>query len=80
MTQRKFYKTRIEIEVLSEEPIPATMELDDIVRECREGAWSMCPIKYKATEINGRQAASALLRHGSDTEFFQLTPLGEDSD
>jgi len=37
MTDRKFYKTVISIEVLSEEPISEGMELGTIVNQCIEG-------------------------------------------
>ena len=80
MTDRKFYKTVISIEVLSEEPIPGDMELDSIVKECRDGCYSMRPLKHTVTKINGRQAANALKRQGSDPDFFRLTNSGADND
>jgi hypothetical protein len=79
MTDRKFFKTIISIEVLSEEPIPDGMELDSIVREAREGDFSMRPLKHDETEINGKQAARALLKQGSDPSFFSLTEKSEDA-
>lgn len=79
MTDRKFYKTVIKFEVLSEEPIPAGMEYENIVHECKEGDWSMRPLGEKETELNGKQAARALLKQGSDPAFFSLTEKGEDA-
>ena len=78
MTDRKFHKTIISIEVLSEERIPEGMELDAIVQEAREGDFSMRPLQHEETEINGEQAAAALLEQGSSPDFFSLTPDGED--
>jgi hypothetical protein len=78
MTDRKFYRTVIAIEVLSEEPIPAGMELENIVHDCVEGSYSMRPLKHKEIEINGRVAAQNLIRQGSDPSFFQLTKNGND--
>jgi hypothetical protein len=79
MTDRKFYKTVISIEVLSEEPIPEGMELGTIVNQAIEGDYSMRPLQHRETEINGKQAAKALQLQGSDPEFFSLTEKGEDA-
>lgn len=80
MTDRKFYKTVIKIEVLSEEPIPSGMDLENVIAECKEGACSMRQFGWKETELNGKQAAKGLLLQGSDPGFFQLTEKGEDTD
>lgn len=80
MTNRKFYKTVIEFTVLSEVPIPSGMSLGSIADECINGDWSMGDSTHKQTELNGKQAASALLNQGSDPDFFGLTDEGEDND
>lgn len=80
MTDRKFYKTEIKFTVLSEEPIPDGMELASIANECINGDWSMGNASHKETEINGKQAARALINQGSDPGFFRLTDNGEDSE
>lgn len=80
MTDRKFYKTVIKFEVLSEEPIPPGMEMENIIHECKEGDWSMRPLGEKETILNGKQAARALVNQGSDPSFFQLTDKGEDTE
>ncbi len=80
MTDRKFHRTTITIEVLSEEAIPDGMDLEKIASECTDGAWTMRTLKYKEVELNGHQAAANLLRQGSDPSFFQLTSKGEDAE
>jgi len=77
MTNRKFYKTKITFEVLSEEPI-GDMEMSHIVHECMEGGFSGDTINSTETIMNGKQAAKALIKQGSDTEFFQLNEDGSD--
>ena len=78
MTDRKFHKRLLTIEVLSEEPIPEGMDLRDIVEEAHSGSYSMRIAKDTETELNGKQAARALLKQGSSTDFFSLTENGED--
>ena len=78
MTKAKFFKTTIAIEVLSEDPIPQGMELESIIQEAITGSYSMRPLKHVQKEINGRQAAQALLKQGSDPSFFSLDEKGND--
>jgi len=78
MTDRRFFRTIIAIEVLSEEQIPEGMELDSVVREARDGAYSMRPLKHEVQSLSGRQAANALRKQGSDPMFFRLTKGGND--
>jgi hypothetical protein len=78
MTTRKFYKTTITIEVLSEEPIPEEMDLADIIQESSEGAFSRGVVSEKETVLNGEQAVKALAEQGSDPEFFGLDEKGND--
>ena len=80
ISPRKFFKTVIAIEVLSEDRIPDGLELDQIVQECRDGGYSMRPLKHAVTKINARQAANALSRHGSDPSFFRLNADGTEDE
>ena len=80
MTDRKFYKTIITLEVLSEEPIPAWMEAEDIVRESSDGSFSMATVGNNEVELDGKQMVGELNEQGSDPEFFNLTDDGEDID
>jgi hypothetical protein len=80
MTKRKFFKTIITIEILSEAPFPESMDTSDVIREANVGSYSMRQMPRQQKEINGVQAAQALLTQGSDPSFFQLTPKGNDLD
>lgn len=80
MTDRKFHKRLLTIEVLSEEPIPEGMEVETIIEESKSGDYSMRIASDEESELNGKEAADALLEQGSDPGFFQLTPEGEDAE
>lgn len=77
MTERKFYKTTITFEVLSEEPI-GSVSLSDLEYMTTEGH---CSGQFKDTieqVLNGKEMADALTEQGSDTEFFELDEDGND--
>jgi ABC-type antimicrobial peptide transport system ATPase subunit len=78
MTKRKFFKTKIEIEILSEEPFEWN-NLDDIKYALTEGHCSGVVKEvghYKP--LNGKQVVKELIKHGSDPECFQLNSKGND--
>lgn len=76
---RKFYKTIITLEILSEEQIPDDMTLDNIYAEAMDGGYSMRQVgTWKETELSGKQAVKALKKQGSDPGFFNLTNKGEE--
>jgi len=79
ISERKFYKKTMKVEFLSEEPFPR-LGLEGMVAEATDGSFSMNITQDTETEITGKQAARALLNHGSDPSFFQLTPTGQDMD
>jgi len=76
--KRKFYRTVIELEVLSEEPLnDATM--GDIDYGINEGGYSGRYVtKIQDQEVDGKTMAELLLEQGSDTEFFNLDENGKD--
>lgn len=80
MTDRKFYQTEIKVVVLSEEPIPDTMSLEEIAREAMDGDYSFRWVRKPPEVLNGKQAAKALVQQDSDPGFFRLTDDGEDED
>lgn len=80
MTTRKFHKRIYTVEILSEKPIPDSMDLMDVVNEADHGDYSGDVLKEIDTVINGRQAAAALMKQGSSPEFFGLTKDGDDDD
>jgi len=74
---RKFYKTIIEIEVLSEEPYnPFSLEV--IEQDTTEGDCS-CKWGVKSSEIvDGPEMAGLLINQSSCTELFNLDEDGND--
>lgn len=82
MTNRKFYRTRISYEVLSEEPIPGHVDLEYIAKECIDGRYvgRFSPVGVEEAVLSGKQAAESLYDFGSDPGFFCLTDEGEDSE
>jgi hypothetical protein len=76
-----FYKTIITYEILSEEPIPDSVSLADIDRECEDGAWVGQFGETKQQELTGKEMADELYAFGSDPTFFMLddngNPMGE---
>lgn len=76
--KRKFYKTVVKVEVLTEDQ-PAEFEtLEDLSYMITEGEASG---KYEVTSsrgISARKCAEALIAQGSDPEFFQLDENGKD--
>ncbi len=80
MTNRKFYKTVFTIEVLSEEPIPDTMDTSQVIFEATLGDFSMTEGERVETILNGKAAAEALKEQGSDPSFFRLNDAGVDQE
>jgi hypothetical protein len=78
MTNRKFYKTVIPMEILSEEPIPEGIEVERIMEEATSGDYSARMLPLSREVLDGQQAAEALLSQGSSPDFFSLTLDGED--
>lgn len=80
ISTRKFYRTVLTLEILSEEEIPNKLDPSDIWRECISGGYSGDVKARLETIIDGRRAAKALQDQGSDPGFFRLTEKGEDAD
>ena len=80
MTERKFYRTTIALEILSENPIPEGLEVADIVDEAVHGAYSMRHLPSTVTVLDGKEAAAALTEQASDPSFFRLDSEGNDLD
>lgn len=76
MSKRKFYKTVIQVEVLSEEPYKYE-SLSDVSFDICEGN---CSGTVNSIEENivlsSKEAAKELKKQGSDPEFFQLDKDG----
>lgn len=78
MTKRKFYKTIVKVEILSEEPFQWDT-LEDVNYAITTHGGCSGVAEDKGTKIlNGKQIASALLKQGSDPEFFGVDEKGND--
>lgn len=79
MTSRKFYRTKISVEILSEDPVSfdnlAAVHQSITDGDC-SGVWDVINVD----ELDGKQAASALSAQGSDPTFFRINEKGEDLD
>ncbi len=83
MSERKFYRTVYQIEVLSAEKFDEDggMSLTDIDDELTNGSSSgKVSIIIDNEEKTGEEMAQLLKKQGSDTEFFQLTADGKDTE
>jgi hypothetical protein len=77
ISKRKFYKTIITIEVLSEEPYnpDSVQEIDyDITDGDCSGKFDV----VESIEVDAPTMAALLKSQGSDPEFFQLDDEGND--
>lgn len=76
--KKKLYKSVIQIEVLSEEPIDG-MSLTQIIDEGDTGSFSIKTKDIKIDkEIKGIRCVREMKLHGSDVEFFQMDERGND--
>ena len=73
MSEKKFYRTVVRYEILSDEP-PLFCDLSDIDYECKWGGWSGTIIGEKTEEVSAEMMSRLLVAQGSDPEFL----LGEE--
>jgi hypothetical protein len=78
MTDRKFFRRRIVLEILSEEPISPGTDLETVIYRATHENYSMRTLDETETEIDGKEAAKGLRCHGASSDLFALTPDGED--
>ena len=79
MTDRTFHRTIIQVEVLSEAPI-GPVDLETLHHMITEGDCSGKLTTLLEEELDGKQAAEALLNQASAPSFFNLTEDGDDLD
>jgi hypothetical protein len=76
---RKFYRTVVTVEILSEDPFDGTQDLEYIDWAITDGDCSgRKTVTVDNAELDGLAAAALLVAQGSDPEFFGLTEEGED--
>lgn len=76
-SKRKFYKTVLTVEVLSEEPFDCN-DLAQVHYAITQGDCSGVMNRGGSRKISARTMAKALLKQGSDPEFFGLDEEGND--
>jgi hypothetical protein len=72
---KKYYKTVFTVEVLSEDPVPFDLALEDLAHEIVFGDYSGKVTRAPAEELASEQMTEALESQGSDPGFFG--PHGE---
>jgi hypothetical protein len=73
---RRYYRTVIQIEVLSTDPTPRDAELETVAWQIREGDWSGDTTIVSVEEVDAQRMAELLIAQGSDPEFL----LGDEED
>lgn len=76
--KKVIYKTVIEVEVLSEQPIPDGMPLQYIAEQGYDGDYSVVSEIKSAEPITGKDASDATINQGSDPEFFGMDEDGNE--
>lgn len=66
----KFYRTVVQIEILSGEPVPDGIGIDDINYQITEGGWSGTAETVVSEEVTRERMAELLTAQGSDPEFL----------
>ena len=74
----KYYKTVIQVTVLSENADVSNLDLEEIAEVITIGDCSGQKEVVEVSELTPYECAQALIAQGSDTEFFGLTEDGED--
>lgn len=73
----KLYKSVLKVEILSEEPYPDVMSLNQVAFDIVEGECSgVIEWDYLNAELHGTEAVKECEKHGSDPEFFQMDEDG----
>jgi len=77
--EKVLYRTVIEIEVLSEEPIDENMSIKEIGDECMTGSFSgVHDWKVTNQEVKGLEAVKLTLAQGSSIDFFGMDENGNE--
>jgi len=80
MSEKKFYRSKVVVEIVSEEPLNPEMSLSDIHYYIDQGDGCGLKQDMEVREINAKEAVSTLKEFGSEPSFFGLNDEGEDLD
>ena len=76
---KKIYRTLILLTVLSDRPIPEGMSIEAIDAECSDGEFTgKADWQEVNKELEGQEAANAVIGVGSSTDFFQMDENGNE--
>jgi hypothetical protein len=79
MAKKKIYRTVIHMTVLSEEPLPEGISIEEIEANCSDGDFCGKTDYLKINEVlEGREAAVAIGDTGYDPEVFQMDKDGNE--
>lgn len=76
MDDRKYYRTRITVSVLSEKPQAADLPLEDVAYMINEGDCVGQVTQSESKEMTAKNMARSLYRYGSEPGFFRLNDDG----
>jgi hypothetical protein len=80
MTERKFYRQVVSVEILSEELIDFDNDLEAIAEAITTGECSGVVSVAVSDEVDGLAMARLLEAQGSDPGFFMLDSEGNDTE
>lgn len=69
------YRTKITLQILSEEPLPEEMSLDGVLHEAYNGDFVLAADWAPPEKLTDEEMAEALVAAGSEPAFFQIGEL-----
>ena len=69
----RFYRTIVQIEILSNEEVPNPIDLEAINYEIIDGSWSGRLSIISSEEVTRARMAELLIGQGSDPEFLDAS-------
>lgn len=79
MEKKIIYKSVLKVTVLSDEPLPECISLEDVQYGTDEGEWlGHVEWEYNNAETVGAEAVNNIVQAGSDPEFFQMDDKGNE--
>jgi hypothetical protein len=77
-SKRKFYKTVVQVTILSDEKVSPDIDLYSIHHQITDGGWSGEVEIVKSKKIDGKAMAKELMNQNSDPEYCRLDKNGND--
>ena len=79
MEKKKIYKSVLRVEILSEEPYPDSVTLEDVAYDIKDGECSGI-INWEShnAELIGKEGVNECDKHGSCPSFFRMDEDGNE--